>query len=58
MGAVLERRGKRWKPATTPYYFVFMNVAALAGAWRYFRGQQGVTWEKARRPAFSGMSGL
>jgi cellulose synthase/poly-beta-1,6-N-acetylglucosamine synthase-like glycosyltransferase len=45
----LERRGYRWKPAYLAYYFLFQNVAALCGAWRYFRRAQPVTWEKARR---------
>lgn len=48
-GYALQRRGIRWMACYIPFYFTFLNVAALAGAWRYLRGRQPVTWEKARR---------
>ncbi|HEY9900292.1 MAG TPA: glycosyltransferase family 2 protein [Pantanalinema sp.] len=48
-GYALQLRGIRWKGCYIPFYFTFLNVAALAGAWRYLRGRQPVTWEKARR---------
>lgn len=48
-GYALQRRGIRWKACYIPFYFAFLNVAALAGALRYLRGRQPVTWEKARR---------
>ncbi|MNX92155.1 Poly-beta-1,6-N-acetyl-D-glucosamine synthase [compost metagenome] len=49
VGHFLQRKGIRWKLCYVPFYFTFLNVAALAGAWRYVRGRQPVTWEKARR---------
>lgn len=49
MGWVLERRGRRWRPAFVPFYFSLMNVAVFAGAWRFLRGQQDIRWHKARR---------
>ncbi|MBO9540694.1 glycosyltransferase family 2 protein [bacterium] len=49
VGYFLQRRGIRWMIAYVPFYFTFLNVAALAGAWRYVRGRQPVTWEKAQR---------
>lgn len=48
-GYLLQRRGIRWKVFYVPYYFAFLNVAALFGAYRYFSGRQPVTWEKAHR---------
>ena len=32
-----------------PFYFSFMHYAALMGMFKYFRGQQTVVWEKAKR---------
>ncbi len=32
-----------------PFYFVFLNYAALVGCVRFMRGRQPVTWEKVRR---------
>lgn len=51
LGWALERQGKTWKPAYLPFFFVFLNYAALCGAWRFFTKTQAVTWEKVRRPA-------
>lgn len=48
-GALVQRGGRRARWYYLPFYFVFMNVAALAGAWRFWTGGQAVTWEKARR---------
>lgn len=45
----LQNRGIRWKAFYIPFYFVFLNVAALLGAYRYLRGRQPVTWEKVQR---------
>jgi cellulose synthase/poly-beta-1,6-N-acetylglucosamine synthase-like glycosyltransferase len=42
-------RALRRSPCYWAFYFVFLNVAALVGAVRYWRGRQPVTWEKARR---------
>lgn len=49
VGYLLQRRGIRWKVFYVPFYFAFLNVAALLGAYRYLAGRQPVTWEKARR---------
>lgn len=49
LGYALERRERQWKPAYLPFFFAFLNVAALAGAWRYWTGTQSVTWEKVKR---------
>jgi cellulose synthase/poly-beta-1,6-N-acetylglucosamine synthase-like glycosyltransferase len=32
-----------------PYYFVFMNISVIQGFFRFLRGRQPATWEKARR---------
>lgn len=51
LGYKLERDGKSWKPAYLPFFFAFLNYAALCGAWRYFTKTQAVTWDKVKRPA-------
>jgi poly-beta-1,6-N-acetyl-D-glucosamine synthase len=51
VGFHLERQGKQWKPAYLPFFFTFLNYAALCGAWRYFTRTQAVTWDKVKRPA-------
>lgn len=33
----------------TPYYFTYMHICVVRGWFRYFSGQQKVTWEKAQR---------
>lgn len=35
--------------AYAPFYLIFVNVAAMVGAYRFWRRQQPVSWEKARR---------
>ncbi|MDB5101109.1 MAG: glycosyl transferase family 2, partial [Cyanobacteria bacterium RYN_339] len=50
LGWQLERSGKKWGPAYLPFFFSFLNYAALCGAWRYFKGSQSVTWDKVKRP--------
>lgn len=50
LGWALEKRGKTWKPAYLPFFFVFLNWAAACGAWRYWTRTQPVAWEKAQRP--------
>jgi len=49
IGYHLQQRDIRWKPFYIPFYFVFLNVAALMGAYRYLTGRQPVTWEKVQR---------
>jgi len=36
------------KISYVPYVFCLLNIAALAGFWRFVAGAQKVTWEKAR----------
>ncbi|MNY48799.1 hypothetical protein D3C86_1841660 [compost metagenome] len=48
-GWLAQRGGRRARWYYLPFYFAFMNVAALAGAWRFWTRRQAVTWEKARR---------
>lgn len=49
IGWLLERRQLRFKLLFVPFYFMFMNVAAIRGAWRHLRKQQSQAWERARR---------
>jgi cellulose synthase/poly-beta-1,6-N-acetylglucosamine synthase-like glycosyltransferase len=53
LGWGLEQRQLRIKVLFVPYYFVMMNLSVLKGWWRYRRGQQAVTWEKAQRKAMA-----
>lgn len=50
LGYRLERQGRQWKPAYLPFFFTFLNYAALCGAWKYFTRTQAVTWDKVKRP--------
>jgi hypothetical protein len=45
---MLERQGKKWKPAQIIFYFCFTNAAAIAGFWRHLARRQPVTWPKIR----------
>lgn len=49
LGYVFEKKGKKIKILYVPYYFSFMNYAAILGFKRFFKNQQAVTWEKAAR---------
>lgn len=49
LGYFFEKKGLKIKAFYVPYYFSFMNYAALLGFKRFFRNQQTVTWEKAVR---------
>ncbi len=40
---------QRFKPAKLASYFVFMNISVILGFFRFLRGRQTATWEKARR---------
>jgi cellulose synthase/poly-beta-1,6-N-acetylglucosamine synthase-like glycosyltransferase len=37
------------KLAKLCYYFVFMNISVIGGFFRFLRGRQAATWEKAKR---------
>jgi biofilm PGA synthesis N-glycosyltransferase PgaC len=49
VGWMLERRNRSWKPSYLPFFFTFLNYAALRGAWRFLTKTQAVTWEKVKR---------
>ena len=49
IGFLMRNRKVKTKIFYIPFYFVFMNYAVYLGAFKYFRGQQSVIWEKARR---------
>ncbi|MNX06102.1 Beta-monoglucosyldiacylglycerol synthase [compost metagenome] len=49
LGWRLQARGIRTPVLYLPFYFAFLNAAALVGAYRFWTGAQSVTWEKARR---------
>lgn len=48
-GYFLARRNISIKPLYIPYYFFFMNLSVFLGFWRFLRGKQSATWEKASR---------
>jgi len=48
-GWYLENRKISLKILFVPYYFFVMNYAVFAGIKRYFKGQQTVNWERAKR---------
>ncbi len=48
-GWYLENRKISLKILFVPYYFFVMNYAVFAGIQRYFKGQQSVNWERAKR---------
>lgn len=49
LGYRLEHRQLRVKALFVPFYFTFMNVCAILGFLRYWRGNTSGIWEKARR---------
>ena len=49
LGWWLQERGIRTPVLYLPFYFAFLNAAALVGAYRFWTRGQSVTWEKARR---------
>lgn len=49
IGFLLRNKKVKVKIFYIPFYFTFMNYAVYVGAFKYFRGQQSVIWEKARR---------
>ncbi len=48
-GWYLENRKISIKILFVPYYFFIMNWAVFLGIKRYFKGQQSVNWERAKR---------
>ncbi|PWJ56787.1 cellulose synthase/poly-beta-1,6-N-acetylglucosamine synthase-like glycosyltransferase [Dyadobacter jejuensis] len=49
LGWVMENRKVRLKALFVPYYFCMMNVAVLAGIYRFAKGKQSAIWEKSVR---------
>jgi poly-beta-1,6-N-acetyl-D-glucosamine synthase len=49
LGRLLPPLQERFKLLKLCYYFVFMNTAVILGFFRFLRGRQSATWEKARR---------
>lgn len=50
-GYYLQDRSIKFKGFFAPYYFVFMHICVVRGWFKYFCGNQKVTWEKAQRVA-------
>nr|MBI1229745.1 glycosyltransferase [Cytophagales bacterium] len=53
VGYVLENRQIRMKLLFVPFYFCVMNYAVIAGFFRFLKGGQKSTWEKAKRKAMT-----
>jgi hypothetical protein len=49
IGWFFENRKLRLKILFIPYYFIFVNYAAIRGILRYVRGKQSASWEKSKR---------
>jgi len=49
LGWFLENREIRVKALFVPYYFLMMNYAVFAGFFRWLKGSQKATWERAKR---------
>lgn len=47
--AALSPSLRKNKVAKLAYYFTFMNVSVILGFFRFLRGSQSASWEKARR---------
>ena len=54
VGYVLREAKTKAKALHIPYYFVFMHICVVLGWIRYFKGNQKVTWDKAKRANFEG----
>ncbi|MFC3879999.1 glycosyltransferase family 2 protein [Algoriphagus namhaensis] len=51
LGYLFRNTATKWKLIYIPFYFTFMQVCVIRGWWRFFKGSQAVTWEKAKRAA-------
>jgi len=49
LGKLLANKNIKFKALFLPYYIFIMNYAAILGSWRYFKGNQSVNWERAKR---------
>jgi len=48
-GKFISSSNNRFKILKLCYYFVFMNISVIMGFFRFIRGKQPATWEKAKR---------
>ncbi|MEM9831716.1 MAG: glycosyltransferase family 2 protein [Bacteroidota bacterium] len=51
VGYRFEKKEVSVKALYIPLYFSMMNLAVYRGAWRLWKGQQSVVWDKAQRKA-------
>lgn len=51
VGYRFEKKEVSIKALYIPLYFSIMNLAVYRGAWRLWKGQQSVVWDKAQRKA-------
>ncbi|MCF8359575.1 MAG: glycosyltransferase family 2 protein [Prolixibacteraceae bacterium] len=49
LGWLLDRKQVHLKILFIPFYFTAIHAATIAGQFRYFRGKQPASWEKAKR---------
>jgi len=49
IGKLLANINIKFKLIFLPYYIFIMNYAAILGSFRYFKGNQSVNWERAKR---------
>jgi cellulose synthase/poly-beta-1,6-N-acetylglucosamine synthase-like glycosyltransferase len=49
MASLIPSLSRHSRLAKLAYYFTFMNVCAILGFFRFLRGNQKATWEKAKR---------
>lgn len=49
MGLLAAITGSDFKPFKLSYYFAFMNFSVVLGFFRFLKGKQPATWEKAKR---------
>lgn len=48
-GYIVRNRSTKIKVLYIPYYFIYMHYCVVLGWFKYFSGNQKVTWEKAKR---------
>jgi len=48
-GYLLENKSIKIKLLFIPFYFLFMNYAAIAGFFRFMLGNQSSSWERSKR---------
>lgn len=48
-GYLLAMRQIKVKYFYIPFYFVFMNIAVIAGSFKFYRKMQSATWERSKR---------